>query len=109
MSNSNLYGVLDRRVPQKRVVVHAEDAFDRIWRETRKAGNILKPSEKQLLETGSYLRALHSLPDEEKKQIQALRNQLMDRLGRGVGAGAALQVIAKLGVFLNEAGGMRND
>lgn len=109
MSNSSLYGVVDRRVPQKRVAVHAEEAFDRIWRETRRTGMILKPSEKQLMETSAFTRAMHNLPDVDRKQIKALRDQLMERLGRGVGAGAALQILGKLGVFLNEAGGMRND
>ena len=110
MSNSNLYGSRDRRVPVTGMIWdNVKPVYDRIFDEA----DFLPPSRatdkesRWYLEQWSYDHAVRELPEEERVKIENLAHQLESRLGKGAGRGTALQILARLGVFfsLNNYGG----
>ena len=101
MSNSNLYGHRDRRIPTEPIETRVRDAFNEIYQEagftpSNKTGD---PDSQYELESQSYERGVRALAIEDRRMINTLVDELALRLGKGTGRGTALQILARMGVF----------
>ena len=106
MSNSNLYGMRDRR-PVKAEYRRVRDAFSDIYLEAKiiPSSKSNDPDSQYELESQSFERGLRALDPEDRAQVNKMIDELSKRLGRGSGKGTAMQIIAHMGIFLAENGG----
>ena len=110
MSNSNLYGSRDRRIPVPGTDwVPARQAYDEIFGEAdyQPPTRATDKESRWYLEQWSYDHAFRQLSGKERVKIDSLATELENRLGKGAGRGTALQILARLGVYfsLNNYGG----
>ena len=87
-----------------------QPVFDKIYKEygyvepVSKAGS--NPETRPNLERRAIENALHHMEYTEREKINQLSKRLMEcSAGTGLGIHAALQILARLGIFLNEAEG----
>ena len=60
-----------------------------------------EPESRYYYEQWSYDHAVRQLPARERVRIEDMADKLVHRLGKGIGRGTALQILARLGVFFS--------
>lgn len=105
MSNSNLYGSIDRRKPTTEPLsIQIKDRFDRVYQEMgRERFANMKETEKQTLETAAFHSAFVKTKGADKDNLSFYKSVLIQRIGKSFGDTSAYQVLARIGVLLLEA------
>lgn len=103
MPDSNLMGHMDRRkkLPSKQIRV--KDAIEKIYSERGFTGsrNVYDPDSTYMLESECFRHALAGLEPDDREEVRDCSKRLQDHmLGKQFGEGSALQVLAKVGIFL---------
>ena len=103
MSNSNLYGSIDRRKRQPEEQIRAKDAFDRVYLTQGAVLNGGCPErEKTDIETDSFRSAFAKLNGHDKMEIASCKTALIQRVGMNFGETSANQVLARIGILFAE-------
>lgn len=107
MSNSNLYGSIDRRRKLAVRTFRVQDALDKIYKEHGYTHTTGDPE----AETAAYIegvainKAMRNLEPGDRRRIEGYRANLIEALkGTQFGDRAALQVLSHLGIFLAKCG-----
>ena len=103
--NSNLYGHLDRRKKTPAASIHVQDSIDAVYAETAyKLGTDWGDIDRVRIESDAYRSAHSWLTPKERHYIDADIKRLKEACaGTNFGDGSAMQVLAKLGIFLRRA------
>lgn len=102
MSNSNLYGTRDRRIPTAPVRrIQPAEVLNRIYDEAgyEPTGKATEPTSAIYLEQQAFDNALQHMDPAEKRAMNELLDKLASRMGRGAGRNTAIQILGKLGIF----------
>lgn len=107
MSNSNLYGSMDRRKRLPAANVRAGERFEKVFRQfdyDERPGAKGKDETRAALEMAATRSALRDLEPADRAVIDSDIEKLKIWCGAGFGDVAALQILARLGIWLTEAG-----
>ena len=107
MANSNLYGSMDRRKRLPAANIRAGERFEKIYRQfdyDDKPGAKAKDETRAALEMAALKNALRNLAPEDRIVIESDIEKLKSWCGDRFGDVSALQLLARLGIWLTEAG-----
>ena len=101
MSNSSKTGFIDRRVPQRDIQISVQSVYNKIYRDAEMAW--MNDLDRQKTEYEANRSALKKLDFQDKAIIETSISELSkNRKIQKFGDKSALELIAKLGVFLSK-------
>ena len=101
MSNSSKMGALDRRVPQRDIQISVQSVYNKIYRDAEMTW--MNDMERQKIEYEANRSALKKLDFQDKAIIETSIAELSkNRKIPKFGDKSALELIAKLGVYLSK-------
>ena len=103
MSNSNLYGHIDRRISTPSAPIRVQKVFDKIYNDygVELSNDCTDPNSHFVIESEAFRKAVRKLDPEDRRVIETLVAKMSAHCGRNFGERSAEQVIAKLGIWLN--------